>query len=257
MTNPIKAALKETLLDLGLYHKINDFRFRSDDRNRSQQDFYSRVIKNTDLVFDVGANIGQRTQIFSQLASSVVAIEPQPNCIRHLKSRFRFNKKVKIEPVAVGATSGEATMWQSDSPGISSMSAKFIDTMGQSVFSDQRWDVEITVPVKTIDDLIDIHGKPHFLKIDVEGYELDVLKGLAYPVPFISFEYTPAMVDDAKACLARVNELSSSYRYNYCLGEDLDFVLPKHVDYSTFMNTTIDEISKSDTFGDIYVIQQT
>src|SRR5690349_3191094 len=210
---PLKNVLRESLLDLGLYHKVNNFRFRNDARNKAQREFYSRVIDPDNLVFDVGANIGQRSEIFAQLAQKVVAIEPQPNCVRHLKSRFRFNRRVVIQEVALGDKPGEAIMWQSDSPGISSMSRRFIDTMGRGVFRDERWDKEITVAIKTLDDLINIFGVPAFMKIDVEGYELKVLQGLSVPVPFISFEYSPEMIDEARNCAQRLQEISTDYRY--------------------------------------------
>jgi FkbM family methyltransferase len=250
----LKEAIKDSLLTFGLYHKINNFRFRHDERNKSQQKFYSTVIGSNDLVFDVGANIGQRSEIFAKLARQVVAVEPQPNCIRHLKSRFKFNRRVKIEQIALGETPGEATMWQSESSGISSMSRRFIDTMGQGVFSDQTWNKEIQVPVRTLDSLIALHGVPAFMKIDVEGYELAVLKGLTQPIPMISFEYEPELIDQARSCAGRVNEISADYQFNYCLGENLEFVLDSNVSYEVFAETTLHDLSQLDTFGDVYAI---
>lgn len=251
---PLKNILRESLLDLGLYHKVNNLRFRNDARNKAQKEFYAKVIKPEDLVFDVGANIGQRSEIFAQLAQKVIAIEPQPNCVRHLKSRFRFNRRVVIQQVALGDKPGEATMWQSSSPGISSMSRRFIDTMGSSVFRDEKWNKEIKVTTKTLDDLINTFGVPAFMKIDVEGYELKVLQGLTAPVPFISFEHTPEMIDEARNCAERLQQISPDYRYNYCLGENLDFVLDQHVDFETFINSTLTEICRHNTFGDVYAI---
>jgi len=253
-TNSLKTVLKESLLDLGLYHKFNNFRFRHDLKNKSQENFYRKVIKDDALVFDVGANVGQRSEIFAKLGRKVIAIEPQPNCIRHLRSRFKFNRKVVIEEVALAEKRGEAQMWQSDSPGISSMSRSFIDTMSRSVFRDEKWDKEIKVKTVTLDDLVETYGLPDFLKIDVEGYELTVLSGLTRAIPFISFEYTPEMMDDLRACLNRVHEISPDYSYNYCLGENLEFVLDTHVDYDTFVKSGLNEISRLDTFGDVYAI---
>lgn len=251
---PLKNILRESLLDLGLYHKVNNLRFRNDARNKAQKEFYAQVIKPQNLVFDVGANIGQRSEIFAQLAQKVIAIEPQPNCVRHLKSRFRFNRRVVIQQVALGDKAGEATMWQSSSPGISSMSRRFIDTMGSSVFRDEKWDKEIRVATTTLDDLINTFGVPAFMKIDVEGYELKVLQGLTTPIPLISFEYSPDMIDETRNCTQRLQQISAGYKYNYCLGENLEFVLDQHVDFDTFINTTLQEIGRQRTFGDIYAI---
>jgi FkbM family methyltransferase len=250
----VKETLKEALLGLGLYYRINDFRFRHDARNISQKKFYQRFITSGDLVFDVGANIGQRSKIFAELAGKVVAVEPQAFCVRHLKSRFRFNSKVVIETVALAEEESEAVMWQSDSHVISSMSRKFIETMGQGTFRGSKWDKEVRVPTKTLDQLIAKYGLPEWLKIDVEGYELNVLKGLTQAVPIMSFEYAPELLTDTAACIERIHEISAHYHFNYCLGENLDFVLPTHVNYSTFVKESMVEIANSNTFGDIYAI---
>src|SRR5437016_11681253 len=86
----MKALLKNLLLKAGVYYKINELRFRRNQRDVSQKAFYATIIGNHDLVFDVGANVGQRSAIFSQLAGMVVAFEPQPQCLTHLRSRFKF-----------------------------------------------------------------------------------------------------------------------------------------------------------------------
>src|SRR6266850_6899667 len=88
----VKRFLQELLLGVGLYYKVNAYRLGQDPRNISQREFYSTIIGRDDLVFDVGANVGQRAAIFSELARTVVAFEPQTECVRHLRSRFRFKR---------------------------------------------------------------------------------------------------------------------------------------------------------------------
>ena len=134
------------------------------------------------------------------------------------------------------------------------MSRRFIDTMGRSVFRNEKWDKQIKVATKTLDDLINTFGLPAFMKIDVEGYELKVLQGLTAAVPLISFEHSPEMIDEARNCAQRLQQISTDYRYNYCLGENLEFVLDHHVDFDTFMNSTLAEICRHNTFGDVYAI---
>lgn len=248
----LKETLKESLLQLGLYYKINGVRFRNDPRNITQRAFYSTVISEGDIVFDIGANVGQRAQIFSELGAKVVAVEPQPVCVRHLRSRFRFNKKVIIEQIALSDRAGEATMCLSDSHTISSMSRRFIETMKRQTFKDNRWDKEITVETKTLDQLIETHGLPRFIKIDVEGFELNVLKGLNTVVPLVSFEFTPELMDEARRCVERIHEIAQNYRFNYCLGEDLNFAIKEHADYSTFMGEVMPQLAAQENFGDIY-----
>lgn len=250
----LKKSLKELLLDLGLYYKINDYRFRNDHRNTSQTAFYAKIIGRDDLVFDVGANIGQRTALFAQLARKVVAFEPQIECLRHLNSRFRFQRNVDIQPLALSETEGPATIYQSSAHTVSSMSPAFIENVGRKVFADETWDEKVEVRTKTLDQMIDFYGMPCFIKIDVEGFELNVLNGLSRPAPLLSFEFTPIAVAEAKQCLKRLREISADYLYNYCLGEDLDFVLQEHVNYETFSRDVVPELEGAASFGDIYAI---
>jgi FkbM family methyltransferase len=246
--------MKEMLVDTGLYYKVNEIRFRHDDRSRQQKAFYAELIKKSDVVFDVGANVGQRTAIFSDLARLVVAFEPQAECLRHLKSRFRFKRNVQIQPVALSDSEGEAVIYQSSSHTISSMSEEFVNTVGKTVFADAKWDRQISIKTSTLDQMIARYGMPGFIKIDVEGFELNVLRGLSQPAPFLSFEFIPLAMDEVKKCLARLQEISADYLYDYCLGEDLDFVLPAHVNYDTFVNEVIPKLETAATFGDIYAI---
>jgi FkbM family methyltransferase len=246
--------MKEILVDAGLYYKVNEIRFRNDGRSRLQKAFYSKLIQKSDVVFDVGANVGQRSAIFAELARFVVAFEPQAECVRHLKSRFRFKSNVEIQPVALSDSEGEAVIYQSSSNTISSMSEKFVKTVGKTVFADEKWDKSITIRTKTLDQMIALYGMPGFIKIDVEGFEINVLRGLSRPAPFLSFEFIPLAMDEVKKCLARLHEISEDYLFDYCLGEDLDFVLPAHVNYRTFVDDVVPQLETAATFGDIYAI---
>ena len=74
------------------------------------------------------------------------------------------------------------------------------------------------VKVTTLDQLIQEYGLPVYCKIDVEGYELQVLQGLSTPIPMLSFEYVPAAMSRAKDCVLRLCELAD-YRFNWSCGE--------------------------------------
>jgi len=252
----MKALLKNLLLKAGVYYKINELRFRHNQRDVSQKAFYATIIGNDDLVFDVGANVGQRSAIFSRLAKMVVAFEPQPQCVKHLKSRFKFKSNVKIEPIALSAKEGEAIIYQSSSHDLSSMSPEFIQNVAKELFSQETWDETITIPTRTLDQMIASYGVPRFIKIDVEGFELSVLNGLNCPVHMLSFEFTPLTVTEAKRCVERLHDISANYLYNYCLGEELDFVLPDHVDYKTFSQNVLPDLEEAPSFGDIYAVMK-
>jgi FkbM family methyltransferase len=254
----LKKSLKDALLKAGLYYKLNDYRFRDAEwgglRFAAQKSFYATLIKSSDIVFDVGANVGQRTQIFAQLARRVIAVEPQKECIRHLRSRFMFAKNVLIEAVALGDHTGEALIRESDSHTISSMSERFIETVGKSRFSESSWEREAKVLLTTLDSLIEKYGLPKFIKIDVEGFEAQVLSGLNHPVPYISFEFTPELIDEAEKCVARLHGISEAYLFNYCMGENLNFVLEKHVTAGEMSDSILPALAMQGNFGDVYAI---
>ena len=81
-----------------------------------------------------------------------------------------------------------------------------------------QWDETVAVTVTTLDDLIDRYGEPAFCKIDVEGYELDVLRGLSRPIRALSFEYVVAAKEAALDCIRYLRQLGV-YEYNWSPGE--------------------------------------
>lgn len=73
-------------------------------------------------------------------------------------------------------------------------------------FKDYTWGCAIDVPATTLNELIETHGMPDFCKIDVEGYELNVLKGMTKPIPYLSFEFAYEFLDQkTKPCLDYLN----------------------------------------------------
>jgi hypothetical protein len=77
--------------------------------------------------------------------------------------------------------------------------------------------------------LISEHGEPAFCKVDVEGFELEVLQGLSRPLRALSFEYLPPAHDLALAAIDRLQQLGE-YRYNYSPIETMRFASDEWLD---------------------------
>lgn len=186
---------------------------------------YCAFVRRGDLVFDVGAHVGDRIAAFRRLGARVVAIEPQPALVRTLTLLYGHRRDVTIEPVAVGRSAGTTELLiNADNPTVSTASRDFIEAARDAPgWQGQRWTKTVNVPVTTLDALIARHGAPIFIKIDVEGFEAEALAGLTRPVQAISFEFTLIQRDIARACIERCMALGYT-RFNAALGESQTFV---------------------------------
>ena len=185
-------------------------------RQRRMVRFFGEFLGPDDVAFDIGAHVGSRVRAWRKLGVRVIAVEPQPDCLRVLRLFYGRDPDVAIVPLAVGSRPGQARMNVSTAtPTVSSMSPDWIDSVAsESSFSRVRWDRATEVQVTRLDELIAQHGEPAFCKIDVEGFEVEVLKGLTRPLRGLSFEYLPPAHDAALTALDLVERLGA-YQYNY------------------------------------------
>ena len=205
---------------------IRSLRIYYCDRKRAHamDQLYRRFVKPGDLVFDIGAHVGDRIATFRRLGARVVAVEPQPLLVKTLKLLYGRDPKVAIEPIAVGRDQGELVLKLNlDNPTVSTASDAFIRAArGAPGWQGEQWIDRITVPMITLDALLARHGVPAFIKIDVEGYEAEALAGLSRPVAALSFEFTTIQREIALACLERCAALGYA-RFNAAIGEEQVF----------------------------------
>lgn len=214
--------------------------------------FYSQFVNSGDLCFDVGANIGNRISPLLMLNAKIVAIEPQISCQKILNSKF--GNKITLITEGLGEKEGEAEFHISDASTISSFSKDWIESVRSGRFKDYSWGTKTKVRMTTLDNLIDQYGIPSFIKIDVEGYELEVLKGLTKSVNMISYEYcVPEQTQQAIDCARRIVSINPNVEFNYSFHETMAFSLEKWVQLDKIIEI-IDAKPFQDTlFGDIYV----
>lgn len=185
---------------------------------------YSQFVGPGDLCFDVGAHVGNHIAAWLRLDARVVAVEPQPQMMAWLQRLYGRHSRVALVEAAVGAQPGTETLHISErTPTVSTLSPQWMAAVGHDAsFAGVKWDAAVPVPVITLDTLIARYGEPVFCKIDVEGYELEVLRGLSTPVRALSFEYIPAALDTAVACVERLAQLDR-YEFNWTVGESYRF----------------------------------
>ena len=224
--------------------------------NRAAMDaLYAQFVRAGELVFDVGAHVGDRIAAFRRLDARVIACEPQPALVKTLRLIYGRDKSVTIEPVAVGRAAGKIEFKINiDNPTVSTASEDFVKASdGAPGWQGQAWTRKVTVPMTTLDALIARHGLPTFIKIDVEGFEADALAGLTQPVKALSFEFTTIQRDVAQACLMRCQALGY-VRYNAALGESQELV---HDDWQSAeaMSRWLTALPAEANSGDVYAMR--
>lgn len=187
--------------------------------------FYSQFIKKGDLVFDIGANIGEFTMNFLRMKVKVVSVEPQLTCLRELYKRFGKNKRVTIVGKALGEKEGISTISIcANENSISTLSEKW--KKEGRFFKNYKWIINQKVELTTLDYLNESYGLPKFCKIDVEGFEVEVLKGLSQRIPVICFEFTKEFIDDALTCMTHLESLGNA-KFNFVKAATFKFTQPQ------------------------------
>jgi len=187
--------------------------------------FHRRFLAPGDLAFDVGAHVGDRAASFRRLGARVVCVEPQPRLDRLLRLLFRGDPGVARVAALVGATpGGEAALrLNTTNPTVATASPDFVAAAdGAPGWVGQRWDAAVPCPVTTLDALAAAHGRPHFVKLDVEGFEAEALASLSAPPRALSFEFTTIQREVAFNCLRWLSTLGFR-AFNACLGESMAF----------------------------------
>jgi FkbM family methyltransferase len=243
----LKSSVQALLIRSGLYHRVKasclyDLYWLLADKDilayrQREVRFYRALLKDFrpgDVVFDVGANQGYKTDIFLRMGAKIVAVEPDESNQQVLRERF-LKGRLKSRPVvvvgcALSDNNGVETLWI-DAPGSAknTLNQKWVETLrrDESRFGERlSFARQKQVTTTTLDDLIVAHGRPTFIKIDVEGAEPNVLRGLHHAVPYLSFEVNlPEFRPEGLECIELLNRIAASGRFNYAVDCQGSFAL--------------------------------
>ena len=219
------------------------------ERLRAFQDevaFYTELLSPNSLCFDIGANFGVKTEVFLRLGAKVIAFEPQRDCLQELHARLGSPRRLVTVNAAVGSRSGQQTFYIGRERTASSMVKGWQDDVSDSV----------EVRVTTLDDAIAKFGVPRHCKIDVEGFELEVLKGLSRPIPTLSYEYHLQKDGPARAleCLEYLSGLGDIL-VNVTPAEKTGFAVAHWLgksDFIDFFRRAVPQL-RGYHYGDIFV----
>ena len=244
----VSTELAGILRSLRIYHGHAD-------RATAMDQLYSDYVSPGDLAFDIGSHVGDRVSSFRRLGARVVALEPQPLAYRALEIIHGRDPNVTLLNQACSSVPGTlALKINSANPTVSTASSDFTKAADGAVgWEGQHWDRELTVKCTTLDELIAAHGEPAFIKVDVEGFEANVLAGLSTPVRALSFEFTTIQKPVAYECFDRVESLAN-YCFNVALGESQSLHYLEPVDRTT-IQSYIAELPPEANSGDIYAIR--
>lgn len=137
------------------------------------------MLKPGDLAVDCGANMGVVTERLATTGADVVAFEPDPFAFKTLEQKFANLPNVTLINAAVGVGSGTVRLMRADNFGDNPEGASVKSTI---LDGGRRIDAENAVEVLLIDfpswvaDQVKVRGEVAFIKMDIEGAELDILE---------------------------------------------------------------------------------
>lgn len=244
-------ALKKISIATGLYRPARKLsrRMRPDQMKRFNDDqaLYRDLIPRGSLCFDVGANIGAKSEALLLAGAKVVAFEPSCQVLPELRARCGDIKDWTVVESALGSEAAIATLYTRANHAQSSLAKDWEGIPAASY----------NVPVVTLDAAIKHFGRPYFCKVDVEGWELEVFRGLSQPIPLVSFEFHLRESDIAKTreCLRVLGRLGATAA-NVTSAEGASFQFKEWMPFAKFLEWFPGNLSQTltkDRYGDIFV----
>ena len=178
---------------------------------RKFKTFYSNFIGNSDFAITIGDSNGNISEILLQLGALVLVVEPLPENFVYAEKKLKNYQQTILLHEDIGAFNAQFTYNEAYEKNILPYSSNLTVGADQSV-----------VKITTVDELIRVYGLPAFLKINANGYENEVLKGLSCPILLISVSFYSYLHTKTTENIRRLIELGD-YEYNWILNEEAKF----------------------------------
>lgn len=162
--------------------------------------FLKNLAKPTDIFIDIGAHIGYYTIGLSKKVKKVICFEPYPENLRKLRQNIRINqcKNVIVEPYAISDIKGCVKLYKGN------------DSFTPSLLNAQKSGFHVSVPSTTLDEYIFSKGmEPTIIKIDVEGHEINVLRGMKRVIEI----YRPKIIIEIHPISFKFKDWSKIFRF--------------------------------------------
>jgi hypothetical protein len=214
--------------------------------------FYKKVLSPNSLIFDLGANMGDKTHIFSFFAKKIICYEPEKKLFLHLKNRFR-EKKIKIENKLVSDKKKKISFYSVLND--EAYSTIFKKTIKAFSHLDKRKIIKKNILSTTLNSEILKYGVPDYIKIDCEGAEKVILKNLKYKINIISFESN--LPQSYNNTCDIINYLYKKFNSKFNLRiqntsyskNNFKFIFKKNIDYVTCLNFVKNKKETFDIFS--------
>jgi len=179
--------------------------------------YNNRLVEKGNIVLDIGANIGYFALIESDLVGDkgkVYAVEPSFVNYKRLKENISINgfNNILTYNLAIGDRQGKAKMYVSDRSNWSRLIERDLPDKIKEV---------IEVDLQTVDYFLKDKAKPNFIRMDVEGYEINIFRGMTQTLRLeklrVFFEMHPAIL--SKEEIAEIFDLfeQNGFDVKYCL----------------------------------------
>jgi FkbM family methyltransferase len=205
----------------------------------NELNFYKKILSPNSLIFDLGANMGDKTHIFSFFSQKLICYEPEKKLFLHLKNRFR-KQNIKIENKLVSDKNKKISFYSVLND--EAYSTIFKTNIKAFIHLNNRKIIKKNILSTTLNSEILKYGVPDYIKIDCEGAEKVILKNLKYKINIISFESN--LPQSYNNTCDIINYLYKKFNSKFNLRiqnvshnkNNYEFLFKKNINYKTCIN---------------------